>query len=273
MYVHGVDLIRARDVNLPPPAERPLSRVRRSGTNFLGTYDTVDSFSTWQFTQSMTCPFPPCINPLARPIPQLGSINVFESAASSVYNGLTLSIRRRMTSGVYFRVRLTLSRTPSMTARTPWSRDVPPPCKTRMRRIPREVRASPTSATALCSPGYAPKPFHRDHEWLGRLFNDWKTIRSGDDWQRQAGKRYVTGDANQDAITATTVFPGMVATIPGGPDYATTDMRLSRRLHYRRPLETGIDNRVFQSFQSRQPAGADHRGWFHQQLRRSSFRP
>jgi hypothetical protein len=46
---------------------------------------------------SLTCPFPPCINPLARPIPQLGSINVFESASSSVYNGGTLSIRRHMT--------------------------------------------------------------------------------------------------------------------------------------------------------------------------------
>ncbi len=102
MYVHGVDLIRARDVNLPPPVNVTYPVYDASGTNFLGTYDTVPSFSTWQQTQSLTCPFPPCINPLARPIPQLGSIDVFESAASSVYNGATLSIRRRMTSGIYF---------------------------------------------------------------------------------------------------------------------------------------------------------------------------
>ena len=109
MYVHGVDLIRARDVNLPPPVNVSYPVYDSSGTNFLGTYDSVDSFSTWQSTQSLTCPFPPCINPLARPIPQLGSINVFESAASSVYNGATLSIRRRMTSGIYFMLSYTFA--------------------------------------------------------------------------------------------------------------------------------------------------------------------
>jgi hypothetical protein len=69
----------------------------------------VDSFSTWQFTSTQTCPFPPRINPLARPIPQLGAINVFESAASSVYLAATLSIRRRMTSGVYFMLSYTFA--------------------------------------------------------------------------------------------------------------------------------------------------------------------
>ncbi|PYX02688.1 MAG: hypothetical protein DMG86_06180 [Acidobacteria bacterium] len=42
-----------------------------------------------------------------RPIPQIGAINVFESAASSVYHGLTVSLRRRMTSGLYFRLAYT----------------------------------------------------------------------------------------------------------------------------------------------------------------------
>jgi hypothetical protein len=101
MYVHGVDMIRARDENLPPPVNVSYPVYDTSGTNFLGTYDNVESFSKVQPTRSLTCPFPPCINPLARPVAQLGSINVFESSASSVYHGATLSIRRRMTSGVY----------------------------------------------------------------------------------------------------------------------------------------------------------------------------
>ena len=92
MYVHGVDLIRARDVNLPPPVNVSYPVYDPSGTNFLGTYYDVDSFSTVQPTRSLTCPFPPCINPLARPIPQLGSINVFESAASSVYHDHNIGI-------------------------------------------------------------------------------------------------------------------------------------------------------------------------------------
>ena len=89
LYVHGVDLIRARDVNLPAPVNEVYPVYDDSGTNFLGTYDNVASFSTWQFTPSITCPFVPCINPLVRPIPRLGAINQFESAASSVYHGLT----------------------------------------------------------------------------------------------------------------------------------------------------------------------------------------
>src|SRR5207244_3158944 len=86
MYVHGEDLIRARDVNLPPPVNVAYPVYDASGTNFLGSYYNVESFSTWQFISTLTCPFPPCINPLARPIPQLGAINVFESAASSMYH-------------------------------------------------------------------------------------------------------------------------------------------------------------------------------------------
>src|SRR5207237_3775157 len=102
MYVHVENLIRARAVNLPPPVNVTYPVYDASGNNFLGTYYDVASFSGWQFSPSLTCAFPPCINPLVRPISQLGAVNVFESAASSVYNGGTFSIRRRMSGGVYF---------------------------------------------------------------------------------------------------------------------------------------------------------------------------
>ncbi len=108
MYVHGQNLIRARDINLPAPTEVTYPVYDETGTNFLGTYE-VPSFSTWQMTRSMTCPFLPCINPLARPNTALGAINQFESAASSVYHGATLSIRRRMTDGLYFRLAYTFA--------------------------------------------------------------------------------------------------------------------------------------------------------------------
>jgi hypothetical protein len=55
-----------------------------------------------------SCPLPPpCINPLGRPIAQLGAINEFQSAASSYYNGATLSINRRVARGTYLRVAFT----------------------------------------------------------------------------------------------------------------------------------------------------------------------
>ena len=49
MYVHGEDLIRARDVNLPPPVNVSYPVYDASGVNLLGAYYDVDSFSTVQF--------------------------------------------------------------------------------------------------------------------------------------------------------------------------------------------------------------------------------
>jgi Carboxypeptidase regulatory-like domain/TonB dependent receptor-like, beta-barrel len=46
-YVHGQDLIRARDVNLPLPATVQYPILDPSGASVLG-YGTVQSFSTWQ---------------------------------------------------------------------------------------------------------------------------------------------------------------------------------------------------------------------------------
>jgi hypothetical protein len=76
----------------------------------------------------------------------------------------------------------------------------------------------------------APKPFHREHEWLGRMFNDWKasgviTFGSG-----RPVSATVTGDANQDGNNSNDRLPGVSRNSLVGPDYATTDMRLTRRL-------------------------------------------
>ena len=91
LFVHGEDLIRARDVNLPEPTDYSYPVYDDTGENFLNSYYTVNSFSTWQFTKTLSCPFPPCINPVSRPVPELGAVNQFESAGSSVYHGMTLS--------------------------------------------------------------------------------------------------------------------------------------------------------------------------------------
>jgi hypothetical protein len=231
MYVHGVDLIRARDVNLPPPVNVSYPVYDASGTNFLGTYDNVESFSTIQSTPTLTCPFPPCINLLARPIPQLGSIDVFESAASSVYHGATLSIRRRMTSGVYFMLSYTFAHAiddgqDALVAGQPAS--------VQNSYAPNAEKGSSVTDQRqrfVLSCIVAPKPFHRDHEWLGLLFNNWKasgvvTVGSGRPFSAT-----VTGDANQDGNVSNDRLPGISRDSLIGPDYATTDLRLTRRLY------------------------------------------
>jgi hypothetical protein len=110
LYVHGERLIRALDVNLPPPVAVNYPIFDSTGSIFEGGYYTVDSFATWQFTQSLTCPSPPCINPLGRLITQLGAIDEFQSAASSLYNGATISINRRVSRGTYLRLSYTYAR-------------------------------------------------------------------------------------------------------------------------------------------------------------------
>ncbi len=231
LYVHGVDLIRARDANLPPPVNVTYPVYDASGDNFLGTYYTVQSFSTLQFTQTLNCPFPPCINPLARPLPQLGAIDVFESAASSVYHGATLSVRRRMSHGLYFMLSYTFAHAiddgqDALVAGRP--------ATVQNSYAPNSERGTSTTDQRqrfAFSWVVLPRPFHRDHPWLSRLFNDWKlsgvtTMGSG-----RPVSATVAGDANQDGNNTNDRLPGASRNSFLGPDYASSDLRLARRVY------------------------------------------
>ncbi|HTR67281.1 MAG TPA: TonB-dependent receptor [Terriglobales bacterium] len=229
-YVHGEHLIRARDANLPPPVNVDYPVYDASGTNFLGTYDDVASFSTWQLTRTLTCPYPPCINPLARPIPQLGAIDEFESEAGSLYHGATLSIRRRMNHGMYFRLAYTYGHAvddgqDALVAGRPST--VQNSYSTASERGPSVTDQRNRFVFSWIAD---PKPFDRSHPWMAKMFNDWKlagvlTYGSG----RPVDARIV-GDANQDGNSSNDRLPGASRNSFLGPDYATTDLRLTRRL-------------------------------------------
>jgi hypothetical protein len=78
-----------------------------------------------------------------------------------------------------------------------------------------------------------PKLFGRDHAVLSRIFNDWKlsgvlTIGSG----RPVDAK-VFGDPNQDGNTSNDRLPGYGRSAFLGPDYGTTDVRITRRLYLR----------------------------------------
>ena len=196
-FVHGQNLVRARDVNLPTPTNVAYPVYDASGLNLLGYYN-VDSFSTWQFTQTFSCPFPACINPLARPIPQLGAIDVFESEASSVYHGATLSIHRRMTSGLYFRLAYTYAHAmdhgqDALVAGRP--------ALVQNSYSPQaEYGPSVTDQRQRFAFSWIadPKLFGRNQPILSQIFNNWKaagvvTVGSG-----RPINASVTGDPNQD---------------------------------------------------------------------------
>jgi len=230
MYVHGQNLIRARDANLLPPEPVTYPVYDESGANLLG-YNNLQSFSCWQMVPDATCPQPPCINPLQRPITQLGSINVFESAASSVYHGMTVSVRRRMTSGFYFRLAYTYGHAiddgqDALVVGRPAT--VQNSFATRAERGPSVTDQRHRFVLSWIA---QPRFFDRSQPFLGKLFNNWKiagvvTVGSGRPVDAKVG-----GDPNQDGNTSNDRLPGAGRNAFFGPDYATTDLRLTRRLY------------------------------------------
>ena len=230
LYVHGENLIRARDVNLPPPTEYSYPIYDATGNNFTDSFYPVDSFGTWQTQQSMSCPFPPCINDVARPVPQLSAINQFESAATSIYHGMTVSVRRRMTSGFYFRLAYTWAHAidDGQDALVTGS----PVTVQNSYSTPSERGPSVTDQRNRLSVSWIaePNPFGRGQEVLAKVFNSWKiagvmTYGSG----RPTDAR-VTGDPNRDDNSSNDRLAGFGRNAFLGPDYATTDLRLTRKI-------------------------------------------
>jgi outer membrane receptor protein involved in Fe transport len=230
--VHGQNLIRARDVNLPPPTNVQYPIFDSSGVNLLG-YGAVESFSTWQFSSSLTCPFPPCINPLARPIPQLGSIDVYESEASSDYNGASIDIHRQMTDGLYFRLGYT------------YAHAVDDGQDALVAGRPSTVQNSyaPTSERGpsvtdqrnrfVFSWIYEPGALNGGLGWLGKISKGWKNSGVITAGSGRPVNATVVGDANQDGNSGNDRLPGASRNSFVGPDYSSTDMRLSRKLFER----------------------------------------
>ncbi len=231
LYVHGEHLIRALDVNLPPPVALTYPIFNSTGSIFQNGYYTVDSFATWQFTRSLTCPFPPCINPLGRPIAQLGAIDEFQSAASSVYNGATLSINRRMARGTYLRLSYTYAHAiddgqDALVAGSPAT--VQNSYQPNAERGPSVTDQRNRFVGAFSA---EPRPFHRGHEFLGHIFNDWKLSSIVTAGSGRPVNATVAGDPNQDGNDLNDRLPGYSRNAFTGPDYSSTDLRLVRKIH------------------------------------------
>ena len=248
LYVHGEHLIRALDVNLPPPAALTYPIFDSTGSIFTGGYYTVDSFATWQFSRTLDCPFPPCINPLGRPIAQLGAINVFQSAASSVYNGATLSLNRRMARGTYLRLSYTYARAvddgqDALVAGQPAT--VQNSYNPTAERGPSVTDQRHRVAAAF---SIEPRPFHRGHELLGRFFNDWKLSSIFTYGSGRPVNATVSGDPNQDGNDLNDRLPGYRRNAFTGPDYETTDLRLTRKIRLTERYKLSLSVESFNLF-------------------------
>jgi Carboxypeptidase regulatory-like domain/TonB dependent receptor len=229
LYVHGVDMIRARDVNLPSPTYYSYPVLDTAGNVVPNAFYNVQSFATWQTSYSISCPFPPCINTLNRPINQLGAIDQFESAASSIYHGMTVSLQKQMSGGMYFRLAYT------------WAHAIDNGQDALVAGQPATVQNSYATASEKASSVTdqrqrltisaieEPHPF--ESGILGSILNHWKisgimTYGSG-----RPTNATVSGDPNQDGNTNNDRLSGVGRNSIMGPDYASTDLRVVRKIN------------------------------------------
>lgn len=248
LNVRGEHLIRALDVNLPEPVATQYPLFDSTGSVFEGGYYRVDSFATWQFTRTLDCPWPPCINPLGRPIAQLGTIDEFQSAASSHYNGATLSINRRVARGTYARFSYTYARAiddgqDALVAGQPAT--VQNSFNPSAERGPSVTDQRHRLVFAFAA---EPRFFHRGQELLGRIFNDWRISNVINYGSGRPVNATVSGDPNQDGNDLNDRLPGYMRNAFTGPDYSTTDLRLTRVLRFRERYKLNLMAESFNLF-------------------------
>jgi len=227
LYVHGEHLIRSLDANLPKPkiTEYP---VYDDQSVFTGDYYSVESFATWQTTRTVDCPYPPCLNDVQRPDPRLGTINSFESAASSVYNGLTVMLKGQMGRRIFVRAGYTFAKaiddgTDSLVVGRPGNVQ-----NAYATQLERGLSVTDQRHRLVASTVYEPPPFHYDSRVLTGLLNNWKvstvfTLGSG-----RPINATMAGDANRDDNSYNDRLPGVSRNSYVGPGYFTADVRLSK---------------------------------------------
>lgn len=227
LFVAGKHLIRARDVNLPAPTTVTYPIYDETGTNFIGDYYQLQTFSKWRFAPSLTCPFPPCIDPLQRPISSVGAINVYETRSSSLYHAFTLSAKRRMSDGLYFRLAYTWAHA------IDYGQDSLLTGSSQVQNSADVVSERGTSTTdqrhrLTLAWTAEPKPFGREQVALRRIFNSWRLsgILAAGSGRPLTGR--VSGDANRDGNSDNDRLPGLPRNSFTGPTYYSTDMRITR---------------------------------------------
>lgn len=229
LYVHGEHLLRAVDVNLPAPVLVQYPVYREDGTT-TGQTLTEASFGTWQMTRSLTCPYPPCINDVQRPLPSVGAINVYQTAASSLYNGLTVSARKKLGRGLSFQLAYTYAKAlddgqDALVAGSPSTVQNPYALQT-----DRGLSTTDQRQRFVLQGVVEPKPFSGDQRVLRAVLNHWKisevtTVGSGRPVNPQ-----VSGDANADGNIGNDRLPGLGRNSLTGPDYASTELRVTRQV-------------------------------------------
>jgi hypothetical protein len=232
LFVGGRHLLRARDINLPQPTIVTYPVFDELGKAFSGDFYTVASFGTWQMTlPTLECPFPPCVNDVVRPNPNLGAVNVFETSARSTYHGFTLSAERNLGRAFTARLGYTWAKAiddtqDALVAGRPSSIENPFGVANERARSVTDQRQRFVSSFIA-----EPSPFGRDHGLLTKFFNDWRFSGIFSAGSGRPFSAHVTGDANRDGNDISDRLPGAHRNSFTGPDYFSGEARVTRRFY------------------------------------------
>lgn len=248
LYVHGEHLLRSLDVNLPPPTVTDYPMYNDDGSVFSGTYLPVESFATWQTKKTVSCPYPPCINDVQRPIAKLGTINSFESESSSVYNGLTISLKRQVSHGYFFRIAYTFAKAiddgqDALVVGRPGNVQ-----DSYAVNLERGLSVTDQRHRLVASGIVQPRRIDLGHALPNALLNGWQlssvlTVGSG-----RPVNATMAGDANQDGNTYNDRLPGFRRNAFIGPNYMTTDLRVTRNVRLGERLRLQLLAESFNTF-------------------------
>ncbi|MGB8471855.1 MAG: TonB-dependent receptor, partial [Candidatus Sulfotelmatobacter sp.] len=151
LYVHGEHLIPALDVNLPQPVALTYPIFDSTGSIFQNGYYTVDSFATWQYTQSATCTFPRALILSDVPSPNWARSTNSRAPPPASTTAQRFPSTAAWLAGLIFASPIPTPM-PSTTVRTPWLRANLRPCRIPINPMPSVAPASPTSATDSLPP-------------------------------------------------------------------------------------------------------------------------
>src|SRR5216684_3862648 len=235
LYYHGVHLTRTRDINLFAPA--PFARVGPDGV----TYTFLRFAST-------------TVRPISRTTGvSYNRINIFESGAHSIYNGLAIQATQRLTRGFQFIAAYTFSKAkddrPDQTAVVVGADD----SKIVENQINPGVDFGRSDTDLrhrfVFSPVYEwGKIKWSDNALAQALFSDYtfSTIM-----QFQSGSPYsalVGGDPNNDGNRSNDRLPGTVRNQFTSPSVYQFDVRLTRSIQFGEKMRLRLIGEAFNIF-------------------------
>jgi hypothetical protein len=181
-----------------------------------------------------------------RPITQLGAIDQFESAAFSIYHGMTVSLQKKVSRGMYFRLAYT------------WAHAIDngqdgvvagqPATVQNSFYAKSEKASSVTDQRQRLSVAIVEEPHLFASGVPAAIFNQWKISTITTYGSGRPTNVTVSGDPNQDGNTSNDRLSGVGRNSLIVPDYATTDIRLLRKFNLSGHLHLELAADSFNTF-------------------------